>query len=113
MIVPEIAAAIKKLTVKKFFIVNIANKPFETRGYTALDFVHAVERHIGEFPFTYVVVNNNASLTIPKKYRYTYVSYKKDVFPDTVTVIEEDLVNKEFPLYHNSQKLAKVIFEHV
>ncbi|HSW87718.1 MAG TPA: gluconeogenesis factor YvcK family protein, partial [Candidatus Saccharimonadales bacterium] len=81
MVVPEIAQAIKESAAKKFFVVNIANKPFETRNYTALDFVKAVEKHIGSFPFNYLVVNSNFSVNIPNKYRYTYVKYKNHTFP--------------------------------
>lgn len=113
MVVSEIAEAIKKATAKKFFVVNIANKPFETRNYSAADFVKAIEKHIGSFPFTYLVVNNNFSVAIPQKYKYTYVKYKKDVLPQDITLIQEDLVNSEFPLYHDSNKLAKVIVENI
>lgn len=113
MVIPEIAEAIKQSHAKKFFVVNIANKPFETRNYTASDFVKAIEKHIGVFPFNYLVVNNNFSVDIPQKYRYTYVKYKKDIFPSEVQLIEEDLVNKDFPLYHDSDKLAKVIVENI
>ncbi|HSW96301.1 MAG TPA: gluconeogenesis factor YvcK family protein [Candidatus Saccharimonadales bacterium] len=113
MVVPEIAEAIKKADAKKFFVVNIANKPFETRNYSAADFVKAVEKHIGSFPFNYLVVNSNFSVHIPKKYRYTYVKYKKDVFPQNTQLIQEDLVNSDFPLYHDSNKLAKVIIQHI
>ncbi len=113
MVVPEIAEAIKKASAKKFFVVNIANKPFETRNYTAADFVKAVEKHIGSFPFNYLVVNSNFAVDIPKKYKYTYVKYKKDVLPEHTQLIQEDLVNGDFPLYHDSDKLAKVIMEHI
>lgn len=113
MIVPEIAEAFKKAQGKKFFVVNIANKPFETRNYTVSDFVKAVERHIDSFPFTYLVVNNNFEISIPRKYHYTYVKYKKETLPESVKLIEENLVKKEFPLYHDSDKLAKVIVKHI
>lgn len=113
MVVREIAEAIKTAAAKKFFVVNIANKPFETRNYTAADFVKAVEKHIGSFPFTYLVLNNNFSVTIPQKYKYTYVKYKKDTLPENIQLIQEDLVNSEFPLYHDSNKLAKVIVTHI
>ena len=113
MVVPEIGEAIKKVKCKKFFVINIANKPFETRNYSVNDFIQAVARHITAFPFDYVIVNNNFSVHIPQKYRYSYVKYKKDSLPEDVEWIERDLVDRDFPLYHDSDKLAKVILEHI
>lgn len=109
IIVPEIAEALKKTTAKKIFIINVANKPFETKGYKAHDFVLAIERHILSFPFDYVLVNNNMDARIPKEYRYDYVTVEKHAVFQGVNLIQEDLINVEFPLYHDSVKLAKMV----
>ncbi len=111
IVVPEIAEALKKSTAKKIFIINVANKPFETKGYKAHDFASAIKRHIGEFPFDVVLVNNNTANPIPKEYHYDYVQTVEDPIFDTAKVIKTDLINTDFPLYHDSSKLAKVVSE--
>jgi uncharacterized cofD-like protein len=112
MIVPEIAEALKKSTAKKLYVINVANKPFETKGYSAETYIEAIKKHIKTFPFTDVLVNNNFSLPIPNNFDYTYVHYdKKNML--SLNLIEADLVDDDFPLFHSSHKLAKVIKELV
>ena len=113
LVVPEITKALGKSKAKKLFIVNVANKPFETMGYYVEDYVAAVARHIEAFPFESVVVNSNVSVPIPSQYHYTYVT-KKDAAPiPSVSVISGDLVDENFPLYHSSAKLAKTLVENI
>lgn len=108
VVVPQIQKALLQSKAKKIFILNIANKPFETKGYTLKDFVSAFEKHIGIFPFDVVLANKNSDYEIPKKYRYKYIQLDKDI-AWKFKLIEEDLVNPDFPLYHASDKLGKVL----
>jgi len=112
LIVPEIAQALKKSIASKIFVVNLANKPFETHEYKVSDFITAITHHLGIFPFKTVIVNNNFSVPIPKDYHYEYVLNdtieKKE---ESYTIIEKNLVNPHFPLYHNSEELAKAVDE--
>jgi uncharacterized cofD-like protein len=112
LVVPQIKQAVLKSKAKKLFILNIANKPFETKGYKLQNFINAFVDHIGEFPFDYVLANNNTSVPIPKKYRYHYIPVEKETNWD-FTLIEEDLVNQEFPLYHDANKLAEAIAKNI
>ena len=41
--VPRILQAIKQSKAKKFFVINVANKPFETPRYTINDFANAIK----------------------------------------------------------------------
>lgn len=109
LIVKDITKALLESSAKKIFVVNVANKPFETKGYAVKDYVDAVIRHIGSFPFSQVVVNNNFSVSIPKQYHYAYVTCDTDSLPSSVSVIEDDLVNADFPIYHSPTKLANTI----
>lgn len=113
LIVPEIKQALVECSKEKIFVVNVANKPFETKGYGIYDYITAIEKHLGVFPFQKVIINNNFSLSIPKKYHYEYVrlTSKKDYKMDTI--IQDDLVNDSFPLYHDPAKLAKVIWKTI
>ncbi len=112
MITPLITEAFKKSSAQKVFIVNVANKPFETKDYSVSHYIHAVIKHLGEFPFDTVVVNNNYEIEIPKKYKYTYVhvdTAEIEKLGCTAKIVEADLVDDHFPLYHNSEKLARTI----
>lgn len=113
LLVPEIKEALIKTKAQKLFIINVANKPFETRGYSIQNYVSAIEKHIGSFPFHKVIANNNFSVPIPQKYDYKYVKMENSGLNNGVMFIQADLVNKEFPLYHNSSKLAKVVCENI
>ena len=115
LIVPEIKEAVIKSKAKKIFILNVANKPFETRGFTLKDFVSVITKHLGVFPFDMVVANNNTTLPIPQRFRYRYIAIDKDLSATQkrFDLIEEDLVNADFPIYHDSEKLASVIVKEI
>jgi hypothetical protein len=59
-------------------------------------------------------MNNNIASVIPEKYKRQYefvpLNYAKD---ESYTVIADDIVDSHFPLYHDSDKLAKVIMEKI
>jgi len=115
LVIPELKEALMKSTAKKIFILNIANKPFETKGFTLKDFVTAFTEHLGDFPFDKIIVNNNTSTPIPSKYNYNYIPIDAELkhTPQKFELIEADLVNKEFPLYHDAQKLATQVIKHI
>ncbi|HSA83641.1 MAG TPA: gluconeogenesis factor YvcK family protein [Patescibacteria group bacterium] len=112
LVIPKIKEALLKSKAKKIFVLNIANKPFETKDFTLKNFIEAFKENIGSFPFDFVVANNNHSLPIPEKYRYQYIQIDEEPRSNQpFTIIEKDIVNEEFPISHNPKKLAKVIME--
>lgn len=115
LMVPSILEAIKKSKAKKIFIVNVANKPFETPKYTINDFASAIKKHCGEILFDTFFVNNNQKPSIPEKWsqQYKYVPTFDTNNNFSFEVVENDLVYKEFPLYHDPLKLAKTIVENI
>lgn len=115
IIVPEIKQAIQESKAQKMFIVNVANKPVETKGFTLKDHLQAFTDHIGVFPFNTVIVNNNFQNEIPRKYNYTYVPIDttlKDT-QQSFRLIEADLIKADFPLYHDHEKLASVVYKTI
>lgn len=111
LIVPQIAKALSRSRKKKIFIVNIANKPFETKGYGISDYAGAITKHLGNFPFDDIVMNDNYEIPIPEEFNYTYVEYEHPENKEIYNLIKTDLVNEDFPLYHSSTKLAKAIID--
>lgn len=113
LIVKEIEKTLKKSKSLKIFVINVANKPFETKGYNVDDYINAVKRHLASFPFDKIIANNNFNIKIPKKYQYQYVRLTSPKKLNGVQLITNDIVDKNFPLYHNSSKLAKTIMENI
>lgn len=110
LLIKGITHAIKQSKAVKVFIINIANKPFETPDYTMANYISAIEHHIHTFPFDYVVINTNTKPKIPSDLHYSYVPLeKKNALHQSYKLIKADLVNADFPLYHESGKLATVL----
>lgn len=110
LIVPQIKNVFTKSKAKKIFVANIANKPYETPNFKVSDFLKAFRRHINNVKFDTILVNTNFKPKIPKKLNYRFVQYdKKTLKAYQDKIIEGDFVSVQFPLYHDSQKIAKVI----
>lgn len=109
-----IVAKIKKLltstTATKILIINIANKPFETTGFTASDYIKTIKNHLGKDIFDKIIINTNHSPKIPKALKYKYVENDlKQKGVDFQKIIEGDFIDTSFPLYHNSNKIAQTL----
>lgn len=115
LLVPGILQNLKKSKAKKLFIVNVANKTFETPHYTIDNYIEAIIKHCGARVFDTFLVNNNFSVSIPKKYKYQYefVSPEHTKIKNGYKIIKRDLVDEKFPLYHSPLKLAKTIVENI
>ncbi|CAN5141513.1 hypothetical protein BH11PAT1_BH11PAT1_3660 [soil metagenome] len=110
IIIPEIKAFLLTNKKPQLFVVNVANKPFETKGYSVNDFVGAITRHLGSFPFQTVIANDNFALPLPQdlEFDYSYVGLSEND-SQGYKLITADLVDEAFPLYHDHHKLASVI----
>ena len=116
LLIPEIKNILLKKKCKKIFVLNIANKPFETKNFALSDFITALIDHLGSFPFDTIIANSNTDIKIPnkyKKYKYIKVDDKIINFQHSVKLILKDVVNKEIPIYHDSDKLAKAVAENI
>lgn len=114
LLIPGILEAIKNSKAKKLYVVNVANKLFETPNYKVHDYINAIVNHCGANIFQHVLMNSNINSKIPDKYKRQYefvpLDYEKD---SSYSVIVKDIVNPEFPLYHDPEKLAKAIIENI
>lgn len=113
LLVPDIIKAIDKSKARKIFIVNVANKSFETPSYEIKDFVAAIVKHCKSKVFDYFLVNNNLKPKIPQKFfrQYDYVKSDNAKVNSGIKIVKQDLVDEKFPLYHHSDKLAKALTE--
>ncbi len=114
LVIPQIRDAVLASQAKKIFILNVANKPFESKGYKLGDFIRAFVDHLGIFPFDTVVANNNFQNSFPPEYHYGYVEIDDESKKETsYSLIENDLVNRQFPIHHDEQKLAASVVKHI
>lgn len=110
LIVPQIKKLLTTKDAIKIFIINIANKPFETTGFTVRQYVSTIKNHIGRDIFDKILINTNHSPKIPKELKYRYVANdlaKSDV--NTNKIVEGDFIDTNFPIYHNSSKIAAAL----
>lgn len=114
LLIPEIINAIKKSKAQKLYVVNVANKLFETPNYKVNDYIKAITTHCGVNIFKHILMNNNIAPVIPDKYKRQYefvpLNYKKD---KNYSVIAKDIIDTQFPLYHDSSKLAKAVMKNI
>lgn len=110
LIVPQIKDAIIKSKGKKIFIINTTNKPFETANFKVSNYLEALRNHMGQDIFDFVLVNKNFKPQIPTDLKYKYVAHDKETSSHfSVKILEGDFVNAKYPLYHDSEKLAKAL----
>lgn len=110
LMVPQIKNEIQKSKAMKVLIINIANKPFETANYKVSDFINMLQKHLGASYFDRILVNINQKPIIPKDLQYTYVKYDpKNLNKYSHLIKTDDFISAEYPLYHDSQKIAKYI----
>ena len=112
LLVKDIQEGLKKSRAKKVFVVNVANKPFETPNYHVRDYLEAIVKHLGSFPFEMTLVNNNQKYTLPEKLHYSYVAFADKELKDYNTrVVVRDVVSKAFPLYHDPDKITRAFIQ--
>ena len=100
----------KKSKAFKILVVNIANKPYETFGFKVSDYISTVNKHLGENVFDKVLVNNNFAPEIPKDIKYKYVEIDSEKLKGMRgRIIEGDFLDEDFPVYHDSAKIAAAI----
>lgn len=114
LLVNKINKSIKSSKVKKILIVNIANKPFETNGFKVSDYLLTIKKQLGDSFFDKIIINVNQKPKLPVNLKYNYVAYDKNNLKDyKEEIIEADLVDVKYPIYHDTQKVAKVVMSQL
>lgn len=114
LLVNKINKSIKSSKAKKILIVNIANKPFETNGFKVSDYLLTIKKQLGDSFFDKIIINVNQKPKLPANLKYNYVTYDKNNLKDyKEEIIEADLVDIKYPIYHDKQKVAKVVMNQL
>lgn len=106
LLVPDLAEALRHTRAQKFFITNVATQPGETDGYTCGDHVRTVEKHFGSRLFDVVICNNNYAAD----QEVEWVRLEEDLNQE-YSIYSTDIVSKENPRRHDSERLATVIMD--
>ena len=108
LLVPDITKAILASRGLKIYVCNVAAQHGETNGYTCVDHIEALERHVGRGLFDVVVANQNYS--VDSDVAVEWVVIDKDI-EERYPVYRGDLIDVERPWRHDSQKLAQTIMD--
>jgi len=106
LLVPDLAEALRHTRAPKFFVSNVATQPGETDGYTCGDHVRTVEKHFGSRLFDVVICNNHYSTDSEVE----WVRLDEDLNQE-YSIYCTDIVSKDNPRRHDSEKLATVIMD--
>lgn len=110
LIVPQIKRELKKSKAQKIFIVNIANKSYETFGFKVSDFLKTLKKHLDADIFDTIIVNTNQKPKMPPGINYHYVTFDEENLQEYQgEIVRGDFINTNYPLYHDSDKIAQVI----
>lgn len=106
LLVKGLTDALRASRGLKLLICNVATQRGETEGFSALDHVKVIEKHIGKNIFDLIVCNNSFSgkLNAPVE----WVKPDDDLRED-YRVYEADLIDDIYPWRHDSKKIAKTV----
>jgi uncharacterized cofD-like protein len=108
LLVPGIASALRASPAVKAYISNIATEEGETDHFTLDDHLRALEEHVGEGLFTYVLANDHVALQFPRHMKVEAVAPHSEL-GERYELLSEDLVDLETPWQHDPQKLAAAL----
>lgn len=119
LLVSKVAQAISESKAKKIYIANMMSQPGETTGFSVEDHVLAIEKYVGDQGINTVIVNSEP---IDQEYLEKYIEDGAHMLNmDKAHPIWQRIGYEEVPLVninhekqyirHNSQQLAKSIFE--
>jgi uncharacterized cofD-like protein len=107
LLVQDIQQAVNASVASKIYVCNVATQPGETDGFDIGQHVSALQRHVGQGLFPYVLANDNLMTSLEQPHLRTVpLHYPPD---DGYQVIAADLVDSAAPWRHDPKKLAEQI----
>ena len=113
LLVEGISHALRFAPAEKVYVCNVATQPGETDGYKVIDHLRAISRHAPGIGVDRVLINSNlepAEARIKPEWHVSAVEFDGLYeFEGRVAVDQRDIVNPEFPLRHDPEKLARAL----
>ncbi len=115
LLVQGIDHALRFAPGERVYVCNVATQPGETDGFNVVDHIRALEEHCGGLPIDRILVNSNMEPSvhgIKPEWGVSAVRYNGiGDYEGLLRVEERDVVNPEFPLRHDPEKLAVELIE--
>ncbi len=108
LLVSDLLSAVKVSRALKLFVCNIASQKGETDAYSCYDHLKALEAHTGKNLVDLVIANNCQETDLPVSTEWTEIG---DEFSGDHRLYTADLLDKEHPWRHDSDRLAQTIMD--
>ncbi len=111
LLVEGMPETLKKSKAKKVYVINLLTKWGETNGFTARDFINALEEYLGKGVLTHAIVNTKRpSAERMRLYEKEYAEpVSVEGLNDTPLPIFGDFLRQRGFLRHDPDRLAKVL----
>jgi uncharacterized cofD-like protein len=115
LLVDRLTDALRASRAAKVYVCNVATQRGETDDFEAVDHVLALEKHVGPNVIDHVLVTSNlepARHKIKPEWAVRAVGLSGlDQLDTSIRVVLEDIVNPEFPLRHDPEKLTRALIQ--
>ncbi|HEY60224.1 MAG TPA: uridine diphosphate-N-acetylglucosamine-binding protein YvcK [Anaerolineae bacterium] len=108
LLVPGLADAIRSSKALKFYICNVANERGETDGYSNVDHVKVVEKHLRDLHFDVIICNNKFSVNLPKGVEWVLSNPQLE---EQYSVYYAPLADEDNPWRHDAELLAEAVID--
>jgi uncharacterized cofD-like protein len=107
LLVPDLVEAIRSSRAFKVYVCNVATQKGETDGYKSGDHVRVLEEHVGGGLFD-LIVCNKADGDFSQGFQYVKMD---ETLSDNYPVYAADLIDRDHPARHDSNKLAQILMD--
>jgi 2-phospho-L-lactate transferase/gluconeogenesis factor (CofD/UPF0052 family) len=93
----------------KVYVCNVATQRGETDDFSVSDHVRALQRHLRNNPFHFVLANNNTASSIPEQWKVAAVRSDPTGWDGEGRLVLADVVDEHNPLRHDPDKVSRVL----
>lgn len=110
LLIPEVVTAIVASHAPCIYVCNVATEPGATDGYSVLDHLQALERHVGRRLFDAVLVHEGPAPALRVEWGVSRPAVDRLVLEARgYQVIGADLVSRDRPTRHEPKRLARAV----
>lgn len=117
LLIPEIAAAIRRARARRVYIANLMTQPGETTHFTLSQHLKAIEDHCGPRMIDCIVANRKmVSPEVARRYRAEGAEPvrvdRASIEQKNVRLLTDNLLEEHGVIRHNSPRLAHLLMEN-
>lgn len=112
LLIPGIVAALQATRAPRAYICNVATEPGATDGYSVVDHVETIERHVGTKLFDAIIVQDGEAPGLKPEWGVIRPPVEYEHLANMgYQVFGAELVSQERPTRHDPQRLASAILQ--